>query len=154
MRQGADSPRELSCALPHAPLHSRLLMHLGRHLVSDAAMGTLLVVETDEAGYAFTGILLALESVLAIDDFGLQYAVHTLGYGIVRWLVIFCHADSYSMFKKFFRISIATVLHTSVRVVYEVVELFLRGLFHSHLERLERVLCLQRIRQAPADYLV
>lgn len=60
-------------------------------------MRTLLVVETDESGDAAIGILYALESVLAIDDLGLQYAVDTLGYGIVCWLVIFCHTDSYTM---------------------------------------------------------
>ena len=154
MRQGADSPRELSHTLPHTLLSSCLPVYLRGHLVADAAMRALLVVETDEAGYAVTGILLALESMLAVNDLGLKDTVHTLGYGIVRRLVIFCHADSYFVFKKFFRIGIATVLYTSVRVVDEVVQFFFRSLFHCHLERKERVLCLQRIRQAPADYLV
>ena len=122
MRQGADSPRELSHTLPHTLLSSCLPVYLRGHLVADAAMRALLVVETDEAGYAVTGILLALESMLAVNDLGLKDTVHTLGYGIVRRLVIFCHADSYFVFKKFFRIGIATVLYTSVRVVDEVVQ--------------------------------
>ena len=154
MRQGADSPREPSCALPHTLLCSRLLVHLRWNLVSDAAMRALLVVEADEAGDAIPGVRLALETMLTVDDLCLKDAVHTLGYGIVRRLVIFCHADSYTMFVKFLRIGIAAVLYASVGVVYEMVELFLRGLFHCHPEGLKGVLSLQRIRQAPADDLV
>lgn len=140
MRHGADSPRELSHALPHTLLSSCLPVYLRGHLVADAAMRALIVVETYESGDAFIGILLALESMLAVNDLGLKDTVRTLGYGIVRRLVIFSHADSYSVFKKLFRIGVATVLYTSVRVVDEVVQFFFRSLFHCHLERMERVL--------------
>ena len=92
-RQGADSPRECPCGLPHDTLWPLLLVCLRRGLHADAGVRAGFVVEGDETGDALQCILVRLEALLTVDDLGLEYAVHTLGYGIIGWFVVLRHAD-------------------------------------------------------------
>ena len=91
LQQGADSLRELSRRLPHDALLSLLLMCLRRRLHADAGVRAGVVVEGNEAGYALPCILVRLEALLAVDDLRLEYAVHTLCYGVVSGLVVLRH---------------------------------------------------------------
>ena len=112
------------------------------------------VVEADEAGYALLCVVARLEAFLAVDDLGLEDAVHTLCDGVVGGFVVLRHADPDAVPLQFVRIGIAAVLHASVRVVDEPFQLVCRGLRDGHAEGRERVLRLQRPGQAPAHDLV
>ena len=58
-------------------------MCLRRSLHTDAGVRTGFVVEDNETGYALQCVLIRLEALLTVDDLGLEYAVHTLSYGII-----------------------------------------------------------------------
>ena len=112
------------------------------------------VVEGDETGYTLQRVLVRLEAPLAVDDLGLQYAVHTLRYGVVRRLVVLRHAYPYTILFQFVRIGVAAVLYASVRVMDESFQLICRSLRDGHPEGLERVFRLQRLGQTPSHDLV
>ena len=101
------------------------------------------VIEGYEAGYTLHCILIRLEAPLTVDDLGLQYAVHTLCYGVVRRLVVLRHAYSYAILLQFIRIGIAAILHAPVRVMDESSQFFGRCLRDGHPESLQRVFRLQ-----------
>jgi len=112
------------------------------------------VIEGNESGYALQCVLVRLKALLAVDYLRLEYAVHTLRYGVVGGLVVLRHADLDAVLLQFVRIGGTTVLYTSVRVMDEPFQLISRSLRDGHPESLQRVLCLQRLRQAPAYDLV
>ena len=120
---------------------------------ADAGMRPLLVVEADERADALPCVLQALEAALAVDDLGLEDAVHTLGYGVVRGLVVLRHRDADAVPLQLVRIGITTVLYAPVGVVDEVPQLLGRCLRDGHSESLERVFRLQRLGEAPAHNL-
>ena len=103
-------------------------MCLGRGLHADAGVRAGFVVEGDETGDALQCILVRLETLLTVDDLGLEYAVHTLGYGIIGWFVVLRHADSDAVSLQFVRIGVTAVLHASVRVMDESPEFIGRSL--------------------------
>ena len=149
-RQGADSPRERPCRLPHSLLWSLLLVCLGGRLQADAEVRPLIIVEEYEALDAAIGILPALEAPLAVDYLCLEGAVHALGNGVVSRLVVLRHADPDTIFLQFVRIGITAVLYASVRVVDEPLQFVGRSLRDGHSQRFQRIFRLQRIGQAPA----
>ncbi len=117
-------------------------------------MRACVVVEADEAGYALQRVVIRLEAFLAVDDLGLENAVHTLCNGIVGGLVVLRHADPDAVPLQLVRIGIAAVLYASVGVVDEPFQLIGRRLRDGHPEGLQRVFRLQRIREAPTHDLV
>ena len=131
-----------------------LLMSLRGRLHADAGVRTGIVVEGNEGGYALQCVLVRLEALLAVDDLRLEYAVHTLCYGVVSGLVVLRHANVDAILPEFVRIGVTALLYASVRVVDEPLQLISRSLRDGHPESLQRVLCLQRLRQAPAHDLV
>ena len=100
--------------LPHALLEAMLAVCLRGCLHADAGMRSAVVIEGDEGGDALTCVADALEAMLAIDDLGLEDAVHTLCDGVVRGLVVFRHGDADGVLLEFVRIGIAAVLYASV----------------------------------------
>lgn len=89
-------------------------MRLGRNFVTDAHVRTGVVVEMDVTTYHVAGLFHALKMFLAVNPFLLDDAVHPLGNGIVRRLVVFRHADGYMMLLKHRYIIVATILHAAV----------------------------------------
>ena len=119
-------------------LHVR---HCG-YLVSDAHVWSAVVVEVDKAAYDLTGMFPGVELTLAIDTFFLDYAIDALCDGIVRGLVVFRHADGNAMPPKALHVRVATILHATVRVVYQALQIFtpchLNGLVYGLPQRLKR----------------
>ena len=153
-RQGADSPRERPFRLPHDTLRTLLLMYLRGRLHADAGMWAGVVVECDKAGYTLQRVLIRLEASLAVDDLGLEDAVHTFCDGIVRGLVVLRHRDPDAVLLQLVRIGVAAVLYAPVRVMDEPLEFIGCSLSYGHPKSLHRVFCLQCLRQAPAHDLV
>ena len=94
-RQGADSPREPSCRLPHDALRTLLLVYLRRSLHAYAGVWAGVVIEGYESGYAFQCVLIRLKALLAVYDLRLQNTIHTLRYSVVRGFVVLRHANLY-----------------------------------------------------------
>ena len=67
-------------------------MRDGRHLVAEAHVRPEVIVEMDIAAYYVPGLLRRIEKP-PVDAFGLDDAIDTLGHGVVRGLVVLCHAD-------------------------------------------------------------
>ena len=128
-------------------------MHYGRRLHAYAGVWPVVIVEVYEGGYALPCINDILEAALMIYDFCLQYAVYSFGYGIVRWLVVFCHGDVYAISLQFLCIGVATVLHASVGVVDEPLQFLSCSLADSRAEGRQGMFRLQRVREAPTDNL-
>ena len=129
-------------------------MCLGRCLHADAGVRAGFVVEADETGYALQCILIRLEALLTVDDLSLEYAVHTLSYGVVGRFVVLRHADFDAVFLQFVRIGVTAVLHASVRVMDKPPEFIGRSLRNGHPKGLKRIFRFQRVREAPAHDLV
>ncbi len=125
-------------------------MHLRRHLHAYAVVRTLLVVELDEAREALLCVLDGLETALAVDYLRLEDAVHALRYGVVCGLVVLRHAYPDTIPVQFVRIGATAVLYASVRVVDEPLQLIGCRLSYGHAQGLQRILCLQRVGEAPA----
>ena len=153
-RQGADSPREPSCRLPHDSLWALLLMSLSGSLHADAGVWAGVVIEGDEAGYTLQRIMVRLEALLAVDHLRLEDAVNTLRNSVISGFVVLRHADFDTVLLQFVRVGITAVLYASVRVMDESFQLICRSLRDGHPEGLERVFRLQRLGQAPAHDLV
>ena len=129
-------------------------MSLSGSLHADAGVWAGVVIEGDEAGYTLQCIWVRLEALLAVDDLGLEDAVHALRNSIVRGLVVLRHANLDAVLLQFVRIGITAVLYASVRVMDESFQLICRSLRDGHPESLQRMFRLQRLGQAPADDLV
>ena len=87
--------------------------------------------------------------------FGLQDAVHPLGYGIVSRVTVLSHADGRAQCLESAHIHVAAVLDAAVAVVDKqgkVIATLHCGRY-GHVKRLKRVPCVQRGRQAPAHNL-
>lgn len=80
-------------------------------------MRSVVVIEVDKLSNAESCLSNALETFLLVDDLCLYGAVHTFRNSIVGWFVILSHADAYIVLQELVYVNIATVLHTSVRVV-------------------------------------
>ena len=117
-------------------------------------MWSLIIVETDEASYAFLSIFKTLVTLLPINDFRLQDAVHTFRYGIVCRLVIFSHTDVYLVFLQQIHVGIATILYTSVRVVCELGKIVGTRLVNGHLKSMDSMFRFKRFRQTPTHNLM
>ena len=89
-------------------------MRLGRNFVTDAHVRPEVVVEMDVTAYYVAGMFQALKMFLAVNPFLLDDAVHPLGDGIVRRLVVLRHADGYVMLLKHGYIIVATILNPTV----------------------------------------
>ena len=129
-------------------------MYLRRSLHADTVVWTGIVIEEDEAGDTLQRILIRLKTTFTVDYLRLEDSVHTLGNSVVRGLVVLRHTYLYMILLQFVRIVVAAVLYASVRVMDEPFQFISRSLRDGHSERLECVLCLQRLGQAPAHNLV
>lgn len=58
-------------------------------LHTDAGVRAPVVVEADKGGDALACVIDGLETSLAVDDLGLEDAVHTLRYGVVRGIAVY-----------------------------------------------------------------
>ena len=92
--------------------------------------------------------------VHAHKQFILNDAIYTLGNGIVFRVAAFGHADTYSARPEFAGIGIAGILHTSIRVVYDVMDSVLVKAPHCHIKCFYGKLRLQSVADTPADYLL
>ena len=108
------------------------------------------VIEGDEGGDALTCVRDVLEAALTVDDLGLEGAVHTLCYGVVRGFVVFRHGYPHTVLLELVRIGGGAILHAPVRVMDESPQLVGRSLRDGHAEGLQRVFRLQRVGEAPA----
>ena len=129
-------------------------MYLRGYFHADAVMRSLLIVKTDETSYAFLCIFKTFVTLLPINDFRLQDAVHTFRYGIIRRLVIFSHTDVYLVFLQQIHIGIATILYTSVRVVSELSQILCTRLVNGHLKGMNGMFCFECFRQTPTHNLM
>ena len=152
MRQGADSPRELSS--PHPVLRPTLGMRHVWCLEAYAAVRTLFIVECDELTYTPPCIVKILITVFPVYDLGLDYAVQPFGYGIVCRAVIFRHAYPDVVHHQQFCVGIAAVLDATVRMVYETLQLLFCRLFHGHTKCRQGMCGLEGLRHAETDDLV
>ena len=133
-------------------------MHHRRYLVADAHMGTVVVVEVDEARDEILRIPEGGELLLAVDTFHLYYTVGALCDGIVRRLVVLAHGDGNLVRLEHGHVCVAAVLHTTVGMVDQSLECLAARHRHSlvcgHLQCLDADGSLERLSQSPADYLV
>ena len=108
-------------------------------LQADAVVRTPTVVKLDEAPDLLQSLLVRLEApLLTVHALMLDGAVHTLGDGVVRRLVVLRHRDQYAMPLQFLHIEIAAVLHAAVGVVDETGKVATTCLSYSHTESPER----------------
>lgn len=117
-------------------------MHYARGFITDTHVRSAVVVEVDVALYHARGTLDGLEQPLPIEAFHFNYPIDTLRHGIVRGLVVFRHADGNAMPPKALHVRVATILHATVRVVYQALQIFtpchLNGLVYGLPQRLKR----------------
>lgn len=100
-------------------------MHYARGFITDTHVRSAVVVEVDVALYHARGTLDGLEQPLPIEAFHFNYPIDTFRHGIVRGLVVFCHADGNAMPPKALHVRVATILHATVRVVYQALQISL-----------------------------
>ena len=72
-------------------------MRHGRHLISDAHMRAIVIVEMNVPADDITGVFNVIEIPLAVDTFSLYNTVGPLGYGVVRRVIVPGHADGDAM---------------------------------------------------------
>ena len=99
-------------------------MHYARGFITDTHVRSAVVVEVDVALYHARGTLDGLEQPLPIEAFHFNYPIDTFRHGIVRGLVVFRHADGNAMPPKALHVRVATILHATVRVVYQALQIF------------------------------
>lgn len=116
-------------------------------------MRTLVIIEVDCDSDGFFHFVYTME-VHAHKQFILNDAIYTLGNGIVFRVAAFGHADTYSARPEFAGIGIAGILHTSIRVVYDVMDSVLVKAPHCHIKCFYGKLRLQSVADTPADYLL
>ena len=95
-------------------------MHLRRRFVSDTHVRTLFVVERDKPTYILSCILNALIQWLTIQLLRFDNTIYSFGDAVISRLVILRHTDTYIIVIKFVNVVITTILHASVRVMYEL----------------------------------
>lgn len=72
-------------------------MRHGRHLISDAHVRSIVIVEMNVPADDITGVFNVIEMPLAVDTFNLYNTVGPLGYGVVRRVIVLGHADGDAM---------------------------------------------------------
>ena len=147
----------INFVFPHFFLLSLFQMCHCWHLVSDAHVWAVVVVEMYEAFYDAVGVLEGVEA-RAIDTLYLYYSVGALGDGVVRRVVVLRHGDGDVMLPEHLHVVVAAVLHAPVGVVDQSLKLLAaahgHGLADGHLQGLHRDGGLERAGQCPAHYLV
>ena len=124
-------------------------------LQSDAVVGTLTIVEGNEATYLLQSLFICLETpFLAVYTLTLNNTIYALRKSIVGRLVVLCHRYPYAMFLQLLHVEVAAVLDAAVRVVDESGEVASTGLFYGHAEGFEREDRCQGFCQAPANDLL
>ena len=106
-------------------------MRHGGYLVSDAHMRSAVVIEMYVTPDYIPCVFYAIKVPLPVDAFHFDNAVYTFGNRIVRRLVILCHADGNAMRLEKRHILVATILHSTVGVVYQSCEAFTPFHFNS-----------------------
>ena len=91
---------------------------MGRKIIV-AHVGTHFIIYSDDFARPFPSFFQRTDD-LPIEPFFLQYAVDPFGYGILPRVAIFRHADLYHILLQQLHIGIAAILHTTVRVVDEL----------------------------------
>lgn len=124
-----------------------------RCLVVDAHVRATFIVESYEASNPLVCLSYILVKRLPVEFFRLYDTVNPFSNTIVGGLIVFCHAYTDSVVVKFIDVSVAAVLHASVRMVYKLAQVASLSLPYCLLQGLYRILCLKRGREAPSDYL-
>ena len=100
----------------------------GRHLVPDAHVRPPVVIEMYVSSYHIPCVLQAVEGFPGIDTLSFYYTVCPFCNGVVGRIGVFGHADADMVLAERFHILVATVLHSTVRVVDKCVGQDVSGL--------------------------
>ena len=109
-----------------------LPVYLCGHLHPKTIVWALVVVEGYVPAQALACLCNVPVPLLPIYDLGLYRSVDTLGYGIVRRLVVFSHADADIVPVQLTNICITAVLYPPVRVVYKSLKVVPASLLYCH----------------------
>ena len=112
------------------------------------------VVELDNAFQQSPCLLQAFGAFHPVEPFLLDDAVHALGYGVVRGLVVLGHADAGVDGLQALHVLVAAVLHAPVGMVDQPLETHVSHLADAHVQGGHRVVGGQAVRKHPADDLV
>ena len=114
----------------------------GRCLVVDAHVRASFIVESYESSDFLVRLPYIPARRLPVELLRLDDTVDPLGNTIIGRLIVFCHAYTYSVAVKLIDVSVAAVLHTSVRMVYELAQVASLSLPYCLPQGLYRILCL------------
>lgn len=98
-------------------------MYLTWNFHAYTGVWTLVIVEVYIAAYSLLGLCNVAETPYPVYDLGFYRSIDPLCNGIVRWLIIFRHAYADIVRCQLIYICIATILHTTVGVMYQAAEI-------------------------------